>query len=285
MQWWNDFVAWFYSDAGQQVFVSAIIPFVAIVLGAVIAALIGRGAVKRLVNQRDHETRSSAVASLISAGQSAVRWHSLTPAAREHQERLAADADVRVRLLPLSASNVAADWAAHQLTDMRVNSVSFSFQAEQTLAEYRERLVLWLHKPNKARKLFAADLERWRYEDQAVDPLVVEQQKWAEEQFTAATDQPVEHAPDVKVPDVVIPPAATAPAAEPTPAASPEPKVVVAETVTPDPVTAESATPEPVVSKPVVTSPFVNPYTRPLATPLATTDAADDDAIDDTDKK
>ena len=195
MQWWNDFVDWFYSEDGQRILVTAVIPFVAIVVAGIIAALIGRGAVKRLVAQRDHETRAAAVTALISAGQNAARWHSQSPAAREHAEHLANDADVMVRLLPIAGANYAADWASHQLADMRVNSVSFSYQADQTLAEYRERLVLWLHRPNKGRKMFAADLERWRYEDQATDPLISEQQKWAEEQFTAATDTPVAHEP------------------------------------------------------------------------------------------
>jgi type II secretory pathway pseudopilin PulG len=195
MQWWNDFVDWFYSDDGQRILVSAVIPFLAIVVAGIVAALIGRGATKRLVAQRDHETRAAAVSALISAGQNAARWHSQSPAAREHAEHLANDADVMVRLLPISGANYAADWAAHQLADMRVNSVSFSYQADQTLAEYRERLVLWLHRPNKGRKLFAADLERWRYEEQATDPVILEQQQWAENQFTAATDQQVPHEP------------------------------------------------------------------------------------------
>ncbi|PZQ88159.1 MAG: hypothetical protein DI534_11860 [Leifsonia xyli] len=195
MQWWNDFVDWFYSEDGQRILVSAVIPFLAIVVAGIVGALVGRSAVKRLVAQRDHETRAAAVSALISAGQNAARWHSQSPTAREHAEHLANDADVLVRLLPISGANYAADWASHQLADMRVNSVSFSYQADQTLSEYRERLVLWLHRPNKGRKMFAADLERWRYEDQATDPTIVEQQKWAEEQFTAATDQPVPHEP------------------------------------------------------------------------------------------
>ncbi|MCS0499052.1 hypothetical protein [Protaetiibacter mangrovi] len=215
MQWWNDFVDWFYSEDGQRILVTAVIPFVAIVLAGILGALIGRGAVKRLVAQRDHETRAAAVSALISAGQNAARWHSQSPAAREHAEHLANDADVMVRLLPISGANYAADWASHQLADMRVNSVSFSYQADQTLAEYRERLVLWLHKPNKGRKMFAADLERWRYEDQATDPVIMEQQKWAEEQYTAETEQSVAHEPLVE-PEVetatteVVTPAATA---------------------------------------------------------------------------
>ncbi|HTN59562.1 MAG TPA: hypothetical protein VL043_14970 [Protaetiibacter sp.] len=195
MQWWNDFVDWFYSEDGQRILVSAVIPFLAIVVAGIVAALIGRGATRRLVAQRDHETRAAAVTALISAGQNAARWHSQSPAAREHAEHLANDADVMVRLLPIAGANYAADWASHQLADMRVNSVSFSYQADQTLSEYRERLVLWLHKPNKGRKLFAADLERWRYEEQGTDPVILEQQQWAEDQYTATTDQKVPHEP------------------------------------------------------------------------------------------
>jgi len=186
MQWWNSFVDWWYSEDGQQVLVSAVIPFVAIAVSGLIGALIGRGATRRLVMQRDRETRVAAVSALISAGQNASRWHSQTPAAREHAERLANDADVMVRLLPIAGSRHAADWASHQLAEMRTNSVSYSYPAEQTLDEYRERLVLWLHKPGKARKFFAADLERWRYEERGVDPLIAEQQEWAEAQFTAS---------------------------------------------------------------------------------------------------
>lgn len=239
MQWWNSFVDWFYSEDGQRILVTAVIPFVAIVLAGIIGALIGRGAVKRLVAQRDHETRAAAVTALISAGQNAARWHSQSPAAREHAEHLANDADVMVRLLPISGANYAADWAAHQLADMRTNSVSFSYQAEQTLAEYRERLVMWLHRPNKGRKMFAADLERWRYEDQATDPVILEQQQWAEEQYTAATEQPVAHEPEV------------------------EPSVDTAETTVVTPAAVSSAD---------------DRYTTPLAsttsTPESTTDAA-----------
>ena len=242
MQLWNDFVDWFYSEDGQRLLVTAIIPFIAIVVAGLVAALIGRGATKRLVAQRDHETRAAAVSALISAGQNAVRWHSQSPAAREHAEHLANDADVMVRLLPIAGANYAADWASHQLSDMRTNSVSFSYQAEQTLSEYRERLVLWLHKPNKGRKLFAADLERWRYEDQAADPLIVEQQKWAEEQYTATTSEPVDHAAEVPLP---VEPAVT-PAFEPaTPIDSysaPVAATATAEPVTAEPVTAETPT-------------------------------------------
>ncbi|MEP6842948.1 MAG: hypothetical protein ABJA11_05470 [Pseudolysinimonas sp.] len=196
MQWWNDFLDWIQSDAGAKIISTAVVPFVAIVVAGLIGAAIGRGGTRRVIAHRDHEVRASAVAALVAAGQGAVNWHSQGPDAKEHAELLASQADVRVRLLPISGAGLAADWASHELRDMRTNSVSFSYQAEQTLDEYRDRLVEWLHRPNRSKKLFAADLERWRYSETAVDPVVLEQQRWAEEQYTAVANQPVEHGHD-----------------------------------------------------------------------------------------
>jgi hypothetical protein len=197
MQWWNDILDWAQSYAGQSMLQTAIIPFVAIVVAGIIGAAIGRGATRRLIAQRDHETRAAAVAALVAAGQGAASWHGQAPASKEHAERLASHADVTVRLLPIPGSGLAADWASHQLREMRTNSVSYSYQAEQTLDEYRDRLVEWLHKPNRAKKLFAADLDRWRYAETAVDPVVLEQQRWAEEQYSAVNHEKVDHSPEV----------------------------------------------------------------------------------------
>ncbi len=187
MTWLNDLLDWIRSDAGWKLITTAVIPFVAIVLAGIIAAGIGRGAVKRLIVQRDFETRASAVAALVAAGQSVSTWHSQGPAAKEHSELLASQADVQVRLLPIAGAGLAADWATHQLREMRTNSVSYSYQAEQTLDEYRDRLVEWLHRPGRAKKLFAMDLDRWQYADTAVDPVVLEQQRWAEQQYSAVS--------------------------------------------------------------------------------------------------
>jgi hypothetical protein len=203
MQWWTDFLEWLGSDEGWRIVSGAVIPFLAIVIGALVAAVVARGALKRLVGQRDRETRAGAVAALISAGQNAARWQSQTPQARERAEQLAAEADIAVRLLPIQGTELAADWAVHELAAMRTNSVSFSFQADQSLEDYRERLVTWLHHPGRAKKLFGADLDRWRYEERA-DPVVIEQQRWAEEQFTAATSTPLEHAPERPLPTTPI---------------------------------------------------------------------------------
>jgi len=61
-------------------------------------------------------------------------------------------------------------------------------QSEQNYLEFRDRLIEWQQKPSRARKLFAADLEQFRYEDSPVDADLVEKQRaWAAEQ--AATEQ------------------------------------------------------------------------------------------------
>jgi hypothetical protein len=197
MQWWNDFLEWLNSDDGWTIITGAVLPFAAIFVAGLIGALIGRGTTARIVRQRDHESRSSAVSALVTAGKSAAHWHSLSPAAKEHSETLASAADISVRLLPIRGAELAADWAEHQLAEMRFNSVNYSFQADQTLFEYRDRLVRWLHKPGRAKKLFAGDLDRWRYDDSLPDPVTLEQQRWAEEQYTAANHQPPEHAPEL----------------------------------------------------------------------------------------
>ncbi len=211
MQWLNDIQDWIGSAAGQHIITSAIIPFIAIVVAGVVGAAIGRGATRRLVAQRDHETRASAVAALVAAGQGAATWHGQVPASKEHAERLASQADVNVRLLPISGAGLAADWASHQLREMRTNSVSYSYQAEQTLDEYRDRLVEWLHKPNRAKKLFTADLDRWQYAESAVDPVVLEQQRWAEEQYSSVTRESLDYQPNVPMtaPIAIAAPAST----------------------------------------------------------------------------
>lgn len=170
-EWWNDLVDWFASDDGWRILSGAIIPFVAIVLAGIIGAAIGRGGVKRLVTQRDRETRVAAVAALVTAGQNAVRWQSQGPDAREHAQQVATSADVAVRLLPVPGADLAADWAAHQLEAMRVNSANFGLPSDATLQEYENRLVEWLRHPRQAKRLFANDLDRWDYDNVPVDEL------------------------------------------------------------------------------------------------------------------
>jgi hypothetical protein len=179
-QWWNNFVDWLTSDEGFRILSATVLPFLAILVAGVLAALIARSAVKRVLRQHNRELQGSAVSALIGAGRKAAVWSSLAAAEKEHVDTQASEAEVRVRLLALPGATFAADWAVHQLREMKTNSANFSFQAEQTLEEFRDRLIEWQQRPNRAKKLFKDDLEQWRYEHaNTPDPVVARQQEWA----------------------------------------------------------------------------------------------------------
>ncbi|MFP7833777.1 hypothetical protein [Marisediminicola sp. LYQ134] len=231
MQWWNDFLEWFGSNDGQTVVVSAIIPFVAIVVAGLVAALIGRGSTKRLITLNDRENRIAAVATMIGAARKASVWNTLSVPEQQHADHVASEADVRVRLLAVPGSGLAADWAAHQIASMKNDSISFSFQAEQSLLEFRDRMVTWQAKPSRAKKLFKNDLELWAYEDSKNSKdLVTQQEAWAAGQASsgsgsAATPPPADTAPaaaprslapraGASNPVPLTPPVASAPSAQ-----------------------------------------------------------------------
>ena len=140
-QWWNDIIRWFNSDGGQTVITSAIIPFIAIVAAGIIAGLITRSAIKRLISQQDRELKAAAVATLIAAGRRAATWSTLSAPEKDHVDHQSSEAEVRVRLLPVLGATLAADWAAHQLATMKKNSTNYSCQAEQDLVDFQYGLV------------------------------------------------------------------------------------------------------------------------------------------------
>lgn len=180
LEWWNDIVRWFNSDDGQAIVVGSILPFVAILLGGLVAGAIARGSVKRLIDQRDREHKASAIAALIASGRRAASWSTLSAQEKEHVDNQASQAEVTIRLLPLSGAALAADWAAHQLATMKRNSANYSFQAEQDLVDFQDGLIAWQNRPGLAKKLFAQDLAAWKYESGVPeDELVTKQREWA----------------------------------------------------------------------------------------------------------
>jgi len=185
LEWWNDIVAWFSSIEGRRVLTDAILPFAAILVAGLLAGLIARSSVKRLITQQERRYKSSAVETLIAAGRKAAEWHTLTAQEKEYVEHQIAEAEVRVRMLPSSGASLAADWSAHKLASMKRNSASYTFQAEQDLVEYQDGLIAWHAKPSQAKKLLAQDLAAWKYEGGAVeDDLLVKQREWAAAQQT-----------------------------------------------------------------------------------------------------
>ena len=186
MQWLSDVLAWLSSDDGQRVIAGSVVPFLAIVTAGLVAALIGRGSLGRVLAANDRENRVSAVATMLGAARRASVWNTLSSAEQTHADHVASEADVRIRLLAVPGARLAADWAAHEILDMKKNSVSFSFQAEQSLIEFRERLIEWQARPQRAKRLFRDDLELWSYEDaQTATDIMKQQQAWAASQAEA----------------------------------------------------------------------------------------------------
>jgi hypothetical protein len=187
MQWWNDFLAWFGSEDGWRLLSTAIIPFVAIIVAGLLAAWIGRRSIHRVLEFQNSELSSAAVAAMIEAGRAATQWSAQSEAQQAHAEAQFSAGDIRLRLLPVHGAAAAADWATHEVKAMRRDSAGFSFQADQTYTEYRDRLLEWQSHPRRARKLFALDLERFRFEDANADSGFVEQQqRWAADEVAAA---------------------------------------------------------------------------------------------------
>ena len=183
MDWWDNIVAWFSSEAVVGVFNAAVFPTVAVLIAGIIGALIGRGATKRVVTLYERDQRMAAVTGILSSGRRAARWNLLSPADQQHADTLALEADVMLRLLPASGASMAADWAVHELAEMKRNAVSFSFQAEQSLIEFRNRMLEWHERPGRAKKLFKNDLDSWAYESTLnEEALIAQQQAWAAEQ-------------------------------------------------------------------------------------------------------
>jgi len=192
---WNNFVAWFYSADGSRVFSGVIVPFVAIVVAGVIAGAIGRGSTKRVISLSDRESKASVVTALISSARKASVWNTLAAPEQSHIDHLTGEADIRLRLLPLAGTSLAADWAAHEIANMQKNAVSFSFQAEQSMLNFRDRIIEWQSHPNRAKRLFKNDLDSWAYDTSVADQdLVRQQQAWTQQQAdsSALTPPPID---------------------------------------------------------------------------------------------
>ncbi|TFD67366.1 hypothetical protein [Cryobacterium sp. Hb1] len=183
MEWWNNFVAWFTDVNTQPMIFTAVVFIGAIVIASVLAALISRGAIKRLITQRDREIKVAAIATLVDAATEASVWNSLTPQEQVMSDRAVAQADIQVRLLPIRGSGIAANWAAHELYELKRTSATFGYQLEPALVEFRDRLIEWQNKPARARKIFQGDLDRWKLQNSSTEKsLLAEQEAWVAQQ-------------------------------------------------------------------------------------------------------
>jgi hypothetical protein len=263
---------WLSTTEGSRVLSTVIFPALAIVVAGLIGALIGRGSTKRVIAQYNRDALTAAVQGLVLAGRKAANWNAIGTTERVQVDHLIGEAETRIRLLPVSGAALAANWAAHQLEDMKRNSAGFSFQAQQTLSEYRDRLIAWSEKPRQAKKLFGADLERWKYDtDPAEQALLAEQSRWESE-----------HRPEREVAAVASAPAVLPPADRPAAQHSPAPRpddtmpVVVSTPFAPPYTTSASPSAEPAIVindiEDLADMDEVEPMIEPMPTQLYVTD-------------
>jgi hypothetical protein len=205
MQWWNEFVDWFTSSDTRPVLFSAAVIFVAIIVAALLSAWIAKGALKGLLSRTDREQKASAIAALVDAATEASVWNSLTPQEQVMSDRAVGQADILVRLLPIKGAGAAANWASHQLAEMKRNSATFGYQLDPAIAEFRDRLIEWQNSPSRARKIFQNDLERWRFETASPEQTLVAEQdsrvaNQHHEQYASASTIPNNTVPNNTVP-------------------------------------------------------------------------------------
>ncbi|ROQ38338.1 hypothetical protein EDF46_1970 [Frondihabitans sp. PhB188] len=252
MNWFNSAIDWISSADGTRVITTTVLPFVAIVVAGIVAALIGRGMSKRILDVREREAKAATVTSLVAAARRSVDWSTLGTDERSHATLLADEAGIRLRLLPVSGAGLAAAWSEHEIASIRSNSATFSFQSQQTFADVRDRLVEWQAKPSRAKRLFQGDIERWKAEEPEAAPIAAagpsaeasglsaEASGLSAEASARRTDLPSFAAP-AAAPNLAATPteaAAPNPAATPTPAPTPG----SADATSAAPVSAETAT-------------------------------------------
>jgi len=162
---------------------SAVVLIVAIIVASLLASWIARGAIARLLAQHDRELKAAAIGSIVDAATEASVWNSLTPQEQVMNDRAVGMADIQIRLLPIKGSSIAADWAAHQLSELKRTSATFGYQLEPALVEFRDRLIDWQNKPSRARKIFQGDLDRWKSQNTSTEKnLLAEQDAWVAQQ-------------------------------------------------------------------------------------------------------
>jgi hypothetical protein len=183
MQWWNDFVDWLLSSGAQPAIFNAVVLAVAVIISGLLAAWVARGAIKGLLSRTDRQQKASAIAALVDAATEASVWNSLTPGEQVLSDRAVGQADIMVRLLPIKGAGIAANWAGHQLAELKRSSATFGYQLDPAVAEFRDRLIEWQNNPSRARRIFQSDLERWRFENSDTErALLAQQDAWVAQQ-------------------------------------------------------------------------------------------------------
>jgi hypothetical protein len=231
---WEGFTAWLQSPGGSRVLDSAIVPAIAVLVAGVLAALIARAAVRALLRRADDEASTTAVAALVETARIAAVWDDADRHERKRFTRLRVEADVRTRLLPRSGAALAAQWASLRI-DALQRAATGGPVSPVEVDEVRERLLAWLEKPARAKRLFGPDVERMTVAPAPRKERPVEQSKAERPTEPATADRSVqqlkaEPAPQPRAPEpepepeALVEPAVAAPVSESHAPATPQPR-------------------------------------------------------------
>ena len=193
---WNDLVSWVRSDEGWAIITGTILPFLAILAAGIIAALIARGAVKRLMKRQSEESKAAAIAALLAVARRATVWTSLSAAEKDHVDYQITESVVRLRLQPVPGADLAAEWSLLRIASIKRHSATLIAQAEGELRDLENGLIEWHRKPGRAKKLFGSELGWLRLDDAELDhDLLARQKQWMAEQQRPASAAPADAAP------------------------------------------------------------------------------------------
>lgn len=205
--WFDTVIDWITSRDGSAILTTVVLPFAAILVAGVLAALIARGSSKRLLKHRDAEAKAASIAGLLAVGRRLTMWAGLGGAERDHLDHQMGEAIIRLRLLPIAGADLAAEWTQLKVQGIKRDSAAFIDEAERGLADLSDALVLWHRKPRRGVKQFKRELQYLRADAATIDrDLAARQRQWQAAQegtvsaFPATASEPASVEPTPEVP-------------------------------------------------------------------------------------
>lgn len=195
MDWLNDIENLFTTNEGRTTLITVGVFFLGLALALIVGGIIASKVSKRHIKAHEDQSKAAIIGALVDVATEASVWNALSPQEQILSDRAVGQIDIRVRLLPVKGAGIAADWATHQLGEMKRNSATFGYQLDPAVAEFRDRLMMWMNNPSRANKIFTSDLERWAYQSVAPEAsAVAAQDAWVaqqhHEQFVETEDAP-----------------------------------------------------------------------------------------------
>jgi hypothetical protein len=158
----TDVATWISDPDNFGALVAIASTLVALILGLIIGGIIVSNHAGKQQRTMDEHAKSVVIADVLDCTNEVSIWGQLSPAGQAASDRAVSRADIRLRVLPVQGAGAVADWAGHQLNEMKRNSTTGA-PLQTVVDQFRDRLVLWLYNPKRAAKQCARDLERWAF--------------------------------------------------------------------------------------------------------------------------